>query len=42
MMEPAPVRRADRRRIRQRWAIVGFVSVGAPFAVALLVVGVAH
>jgi hypothetical protein len=42
VMEPAPLRRADRRRLRQRWAVVGLVGLSAPFAAALIVLGVTH
>lgn len=42
VMEPAPVGRAERRRARQRWAVVALVGVAAPFVAALVVVGVAH
>jgi hypothetical protein len=39
---PAPRRRQERRRSRQRWAVVGLLCVVAPFAIALLVVGTSH
>ena len=42
VLEPAPIRRRDVRRMKQRWAIVGFVALLAPFAAALVVLGVAH
>jgi hypothetical protein len=42
VVEPAPPRRADRRRSRQRWALVGAVALVVPFATALVVVGVGH
>ncbi|MDE3064341.1 MAG: hypothetical protein KGJ36_01550 [Acidobacteriota bacterium] len=39
---PAPRRRQEVRRARQRWALVGLLSLIAPFAAALLVLGAAH
>jgi len=40
--EPAPRRRQDIRRARQRWAVVGFVSLVTPFAAAMIVLGASH
>ncbi len=39
---PAPRRRQDIRRARQRWALVGFVSLVTPFAAAMIVLGASH
>ena len=41
-LEAAPRRRRDVRRAKQRWAIVGVVSLVAPFLAAFVVLGVAH
>jgi|GEM_PF-530286 len=37
-----PRTRRDARRIRQRQAVVGLISLTVPFVVALVVVGVGH
>ena len=42
VLEAAPLRRWDLRRMKQRWSIVAIVSLLAPFAAALFVLGVAH
>jgi hypothetical protein len=39
---PAPRRRQELRRTLQRWALVGLLSLVAPFAVALFVLGASH
>lgn len=41
VVEAAPGR-AQRRRIRRRWALVGVVALTAPFAAALAVLGATH
>lgn len=41
-LEPAPVRRHDIRRVKQRWAVVGSLAIVAPFVTALIIVGVLH
>jgi hypothetical protein len=40
--EAAPRRRQELRRIRQRWALLGVISLAAPFAAAMIVLGVSH
>ena len=42
VLEPAPVRRRDVRRVKQRWAFVGLFCLLAPFVAALFVLGAAH
>jgi hypothetical protein len=42
ILEPAPLRRQDLRRLRQRYAIIGVASLVVPFAAALVVLGVVH
>jgi hypothetical protein len=42
VLEPAPLRRQDRRRSKQRYAALGVVCLTLPFAAALCVLGVAH
>jgi hypothetical protein len=42
VLEPAPLRRQDLRRLKQRYAIVGVASLAVPFAAALVVLGVVH
>jgi hypothetical protein len=42
VLEPAPLRRQDVRRLKQRYAIVGVASLAVPFAAALVVLGVVH
>ncbi len=37
-----PRTRRDARRVRQRHAVVGLISLTVPFVVALVVVGVGH
>ncbi len=39
---PAPLGRAERRRLRQRWGLVGVLALTVPFVAAVLVVGVTH
>jgi hypothetical protein len=39
---PAPRRRQELRRSRQRWALVGLLSLIAPFAAAMIVLGASH
>jgi hypothetical protein len=41
VLEPAP-RRQHIRRTKQRYAILGVVSLAIPFFAALVVLGVAH
>jgi hypothetical protein len=38
----APPRRRELRRIKQRYAIIGVVSLAIPFFAALVVLGVMH
>ena len=40
VVEAAPKRRQEVRRIKPRWAIVGFCSMAVPFAVAAITLGV--
>jgi len=42
MFEPAPLRRRDARKLRQRWAIVGTIALAAPFLVAVITLGVSR
>jgi hypothetical protein len=42
VLERAPRTRRDARRIRQRHALVGLCALAVPFAVALVVLGVAN
>ena len=42
VLAPAPPRRRDLRRARQRWSAVAVISLLTPFAAALVVLGVAH
>ena len=42
VLESAPPRRQDLRRMNQRFAVIGVVCLALPFAAALLVLGVAH
>ncbi len=42
VLEPAPLRRQDIRRLKQRYAILGALSLVVPFAAALFVLGVVH
>jgi hypothetical protein len=42
VLESAPPRRQDLRRMKQRFAVIGAVCLALPFAAALLVLGVAH
>ena len=41
-LEAAPRRRRDVRRAKQRWAIIGIVTLAVPFVVTFVVLGVAH
>ena len=41
-LEAAPVRRRDLRRLKQRYAMVGIVTLSVPFVAALIVLGAAH
>jgi hypothetical protein len=38
----APPRRRELRRIKQRYAIIGMLSLAIPFFAALVVLGVMH
>jgi hypothetical protein len=42
VLEPAPLRRRDQRRSKQRYAVLGFIFLAVPFGAALTVLGVAH
>jgi hypothetical protein len=42
VVENAPRPRQELRRERQRWMAVGLIAMAAPFALALLIVGVVH
>jgi hypothetical protein len=42
VLESAPTRRQDLRRSKRRCAIIGIFCLAAPFAAALVVLGVAH
>ena len=42
VLEPAPLRRQDLRRSKQRYAALGVLCLTLPFAAALFVLGVAH
>ena len=42
LLEPAPRRRADARRAKQRWSLVGIGALAVPFVAALVVIGVVH
>ena len=42
VLEAAPRRRRDVRRAKQRWALVGVVTLTVPFVAALVVLGVTH
>ena len=42
VLESAPLRRQDLRRIKHRFAVIGIISLAVPFAAALIVLGVAH
>ncbi|MDE2282811.1 MAG: hypothetical protein KGJ92_08605 [Actinomycetales bacterium] len=42
LLEPAPRRRADIRRAKQRWSMVGIGALAVPFAAAVIVIGVVH
>ena len=42
LLEPAPRRRADIRRAKQRWSMVGIGALAIPFAAAVIVIGVVH
>ncbi|MEI8126516.1 MAG: hypothetical protein WCG86_01730 [Actinomycetota bacterium] len=40
VVEAAPRRRQDVRRLKRRWAIYGLLSLVAPFLVAVAAIGV--
>ena len=42
VLERAPQRRRDARRLRQRYTIIGVSAVSVPFLVAIIVIGVVH
>ncbi|MGA2969781.1 MAG: hypothetical protein ABSE75_08245 [Acidimicrobiales bacterium] len=42
VLEPAPLRRRDLRRTKQRYAALGIVALLAPFVAALCVLGATH
>ncbi len=42
VVEAAPRRRRELRRVRRRWAAVAVISVGAPFVAALVVLEMVH
>jgi hypothetical protein len=42
VLDAAPRRRRELRRVRRRWAAVAVVSVGAPFVAALVVLEMVH
>lgn len=42
VLEGAPVRRRDRRRLRQQWMALGALALALPFAAAIIVLGVVH
>jgi hypothetical protein len=42
VLEPAPLRRHELRRSKQRYAALGVLCLTLPFAAALCVLGVAH
>jgi hypothetical protein len=42
VLEPAPLRRRDLRRTKQRYAALGIVALLTPFVAALCVLGVTH
>jgi hypothetical protein len=42
VLEPAPIRRQDARRLKQRSAIIALLSLSVPFIGALVVLGVGH
>jgi hypothetical protein len=42
VLDAAPRRRRELRRVRRRWAAVAVVSVGAPFIAALVVLEMVH
>lgn len=42
VLEPAPLRRQDVRRLKHRAAMVGIATLTVPFVAALLVIGVGH
>jgi hypothetical protein len=41
-LEAAPKSRREVRRLKQRYAIIGVVSLTVPFVAAMVVLGVAH
>ncbi len=42
VLELAPIRRQDARRLKQRSALIAVVALGVPFVAALVVLGVGH
>lgn len=42
VLEAAPPRRRDLRRMKRRYALIGVITLFIPFAVALYVLGVSH
>lgn len=42
VLEPAPPRRQDLRRLKQRYAFAGVFALAVPFVAALIALGVAH
>ncbi len=42
LLEKAPLRRRDVRQSKQRWALLGAVSLLVPFVAVLIVLGVSH
>lgn len=42
VLEAAPMRRRELRRLKHRYAVVGVVSLAVPFVAALFVLGVSH
>ena len=40
VLDSAPRTRRDARRLRQRYAVIGVLSLSLPFVAALIVVGV--
>lgn len=42
VVAPAPIRRRDIRRARQRWSVVAIIALLTPFVAALCVLGATH
>jgi hypothetical protein len=42
VLEAAPMRRRELRRLKHRYAVLGVVSLTVPFVAALVVLGVSH